>query len=256
MARLTPKDWREFQHYKDRNPPWIRLHKSLLDNYEFQCLPVASRALAPMLWLLASDSVDGSIDAEPKKIAFRLRMTEQELIDALKPLIDKGFFFLDQEASDLLADCKRDAVPETETEALQRQRQDRAKRSQAIACPHDVDDEVWQDWLKLRKAKRAPVTETVIKGARAESSKAGMSLEAFLRVWCRRGSQGLEAAWLKPEERGHHPTQQDAPIVSPAIAQTAQLLDDQKLTPEQIEANRVKAAEIRKQMGGLFRAVQ
>lgn len=69
-------------------------------------------------------------------------------------------------------------------------------------CPDDVDAQVWTDWLTLRKQKRAPVTLTVIEGAKTEASKAGMSLEDFLRVWCRRGSQGLEAAWLKPEERG------------------------------------------------------
>ena len=28
-----------------------------------------------------------------------------------------------------------------------------------------------------------------------------MGLEAFLRIWCRRGTQGLEADWLKPAER-------------------------------------------------------
>ena len=28
-----------------------------------------------------------------------------------------------------------------------------------------------------------------------------MTLEAFLKVWCRRGSQGMEASWLKPDER-------------------------------------------------------
>jgi len=77
----------------------------------------------------------------------------------------------------------------------------RAPRSQAIACPHDVSEKVWADWLKLRRAKRAPVTETVLNGAQSEADKAGMTLEAFLRVWCRRGSQGLEAAWLRPDER-------------------------------------------------------
>jgi uncharacterized protein YdaU (DUF1376 family) len=71
----------------------------------------------------------------------------------------------------------------------------------AIECPADVDQQTWADWLALRKAKRAPVTETVVCGARSESVKAGMTLDAFLQVWCRRGSQGLEAGWLKPNER-------------------------------------------------------
>ena len=76
-----------------------------------------------------------------------------------------------------------------------------APRSQAIACPPEVDAQVWKDWQQLRKQKRAPVTQTVVDGAMSEASKAGMSLEAFLRIWCRRGSQGLEADWLKPHER-------------------------------------------------------
>lgn len=68
-------------------------------------------------------------------------------------------------------------------------------------CPDGVDGQVWDDWRALRKAKRAPVTATVVAGAVAEAAKAGMSLEAFLRVWCARGSQGLQADWLKPDER-------------------------------------------------------
>jgi uncharacterized protein YdaU (DUF1376 family) len=75
------------------------------------------------------------------------------------------------------------------------------KRSAALTCPGDVDPQTWSDWQSLRKAKRAPVTETVLAGARREADKAGMTLEAFLQVWCRRGSQGLEADWLKPHER-------------------------------------------------------
>jgi hypothetical protein len=46
------------------------------------------------------------------------------------------------------------------------------------------------------------VTETVLDGARSEASKAGLELDAFLRVWCTRGSQGLQAEWLRPAERG------------------------------------------------------
>lgn len=115
MDRLVPKDWTDFQHYKDRSPPWIRLHKSLLDNYDFQCLPVASRALAPMLWLIASDSKDlktGAIEYSPEKIAFRLRMSEKDLVVAIKPLIEKGFFALERDASKPIAEGERVAVPE------------------------------------------------------------------------------------------------------------------------------------------------
>lgn len=68
-------------------------------------------------------------------------------------------------------------------------------------CPDGVEQQVWADWLALRRAKKAPVTQTAIDGAAAEATKAGMSLDDFLRVWCQRGSQGLQADWLKPHER-------------------------------------------------------
>lgn len=77
----------------------------------------------------------------------------------------------------------------------------RACRQPAVQCPDGVDQQVWDDWLALRKEKRASVTQTVIDGAMGEAAKAGMTFEDFLRVWCRRGTQGLEAAWLKPNER-------------------------------------------------------
>lgn len=82
-------------------------------------------------------------------------------------------------------------------------------RKRAPSRPEDVAETVWEDWLHLRKTKRAPVTNTVIEGARAEAGKAGMPFEDFLRVWCRRGTQGLEAAWLKDEDRsGSRPNRQ------------------------------------------------
>ncbi len=76
------------------------------------------------------------------------------------------------------------------------------KRSATIDCPSDVDQKVWQDWMQLRKAKGAAVTQTVVEGARREADKAGMTLEEFLREWCLRGSQGLKAEWLQPKQGG------------------------------------------------------
>lgn len=63
--------------------------------------------------------------------------------------------------------------------------------------PEDVSEQVWEDWLRLRKDKRAAVTATVVSQAQAEAQKAGMPFEAFLAEWCARGSQGLKADWLK-----------------------------------------------------------
>lgn len=106
-------NWREFQHYRNRRPPWIKLQRTLLDDYNFHCLPVASKALAPCLWLIASDDLNGQIQCASEALAFRLRMTECELLDALNPLIERGFFVV---ANTMLATCEQHAIPETERE--------------------------------------------------------------------------------------------------------------------------------------------
>ena len=110
---MKPKNWKRFQHYARRNPPWIKLHRDLLDNFEFQCLPVASRALAPCIWLLASEHEEGEISGTIETMAFRLRMSAKDLREALTPLIEKGFFI---DASNMLAERKQSATPETEGE--------------------------------------------------------------------------------------------------------------------------------------------
>lgn len=110
--KLTPKNWNEFQHYKDRAPSWIKLHKKLLDDYDFSRLPLASQALAPRLWLLASEYNDGVMDAEIDEFCFRLRLTRKDFLDALQPLLDKAFFIV---ASDVLAEREQDASLEKRT---------------------------------------------------------------------------------------------------------------------------------------------
>jgi uncharacterized protein YdaU (DUF1376 family) len=84
-----------------------------------------------------------------------------------------------------------------------------------VACPPDVDQQIWDDWKQLRKAKNAPVTETVVNSARKEAAKANMAFGDFLSVWCARGSQGLQADWLKPDERNLTKTgQRNANVLS------------------------------------------
>lgn len=66
--------------------------------------------------------------------------------------------------------------------------------------PAEVSEQVWKDWLELRRKKSAPVTQTVLAAATDEARKAGVTLQGFLEIWCLRGSQGLQADWLKPHE--------------------------------------------------------
>ena len=245
---LQPKNWGVFQHYKDRCPPWIKLHRDLLNDRVFMCLPLASKALAPLLWLLASESKDGVFDGSLDELVFRLHITPKEYQDGVKPLIDKGFFVV---ASGVLAECYQDAIPETEREGEGETKKETKKN--AVACPSDVGLQEWEDWLALRKAKKAPVTETVLKSARKEAEKAGITLNAFLTIWCARGSQGLQADWLKTNERQSF-AQQAADVARTTVPAQHTGPDPVLL---KIEADRQKAApmpaHIREQINQVLR---
>lgn len=64
------------------------------------------------------------------------------------------------------------------------------------ATPDGVAVKVWQDFLKIRKAKRAPMTETALQGIRTEADRAGYTLEKALQTCCERGWQGFDADWV------------------------------------------------------------
>lgn len=138
--KLIPKNWDNFQHYKHRSPPWIKLHRNLLDDMQYQRLPIASKALAPMLWLLASESNDGVIHRSAEEIAFRLRMTEKEVISAIKPLIDNGFFIED---SNMLAESLQDATTEkSRVEKEKSKRESKSKTPTPIAEDFSISENI------------------------------------------------------------------------------------------------------------------
>jgi len=110
---LIPKNWAVFQHYKNRLPPWIKLHRELLNDRVYMSLPLASKAIAPLMWLLASESKNGSFDGSIDELMFRLHISEKDYHHGVGPLIDKGFFLV---ASKTLADSKQVATPERERE--------------------------------------------------------------------------------------------------------------------------------------------
>ena len=158
MPFIQPKNWAEFQHYKDRSPAWIKLHRSILDNYEYQCLPLASRALAPMLWLLASEYEGGKIPADLNRIAFRIRVSVKELEDALNPLISTGFFVCYQDDSEALAV----SLPREEVEEEVEKKKLSSSADAADPCPHQEIISLYhevlpvlprvREWNKARQA--------------------------------------------------------------------------------------------------------
>ena len=69
-----------------------------------------------------------------------------------------------------------------------------------VAPPGGVSISVWQDFQKLRKTKKAPLTETSLAGIQREAEKAGWSLENALQECCTRGWQSFKADWVESKQ--------------------------------------------------------
>ena len=194
---LTVKGWREFQHYRNRTPPWIKLHRHLLDDMAWHGLPDAAKAMAPMLWLLASESKDGSIDTSVDQLAFRLRTDSQRIDSALRPLIAAGFVICEQAAG-------AESEGETESEA-----ESEGEPEADASAPHrteakTVTDLVFGrglDWLMRSSARE----ERQCRGLLGKWRKELGSDEALIALLGRAQREGViePVAWIEKAIAAH-----------------------------------------------------
>jgi hypothetical protein len=172
IRTLRIKNWSEFQHYKDRNPPWIKLHRSLLDDYEFSSLPDASKAHLILIWLFASQN-DGKI---PEDAKFLQRKLGLEKLPDLKTLIDQGLLIPEQDASNALAEGKQgdsDALALARSQESEKRREEESVRASAFdafwqAYPRKVaKPEAEKCWRKLATDDFAKVMDALARQARS-----------------------------------------------------------------------------------------
>lgn len=76
------------------------------------------------------------------------------------------------------------------------------KRATVLPKPDGVEQSIWNDFLELRKAKRAPITNTALAAIEREADKAGWPLNDALAECAARGWQGFKADWVKEATNG------------------------------------------------------
>jgi hypothetical protein len=137
MARIEIVNWGEFQHYNKRLPPWIKLHRSLLNKREWHELSGDASKLLAECWLLAAEHKNGWIEKSTADLAWRLRRPSgTQLAHLLQELEAQGFIKLcEHDASNALASCKQDATPETETETETEERESSEAKASGSELP-------------------------------------------------------------------------------------------------------------------------
>ena len=74
------------------------------------------------------------------------------------------------------------------------------KKTLGADAPLDVDKNVWEDFLAIRKAKRSPLTSTALEAIKREAAKAGWTLNQAVTECVARGWQGFKAEWVNKSQ--------------------------------------------------------
>jgi hypothetical protein len=184
------RNWKKFQHFKDRKPPWVKLYRDILDDLDWHELDATASKVLIMCWLIASED-DGRLPPA-KTLAFRLRMSEKQTIDCLNKLSH----WLEQDDISVISDRYQSDSLETETETEKETETKKEKKATSVAMPDGISQSVWEDYKTLRKAKKAPVTQRVIDGMQEQADLAGWTLEKAMEECCIRGWQSFKAEWV------------------------------------------------------------
>jgi hypothetical protein len=84
---IVVPNWDKFQHYKDRDPPWIKLYRDLLHKDEWLDLPLAARGLLTGIWLAYAEWNGRLRVSDLRTVMGHTRDTH----GTLQRLVDAGF---------------------------------------------------------------------------------------------------------------------------------------------------------------------
>lgn len=171
---MKVKNWSDFQHFKDRTPPWIKLYRYLLDDPDWHELDGESAKTLVMIWLIASEDkdMDGNLPSM-KALAFRLRMSELKL----KQSLTKLSHWLIQDDINVISDRYHVVIPETETETEAERETD--------TCAFDT---FWSAYPK-KTGKDAARTAWKKKKPRIDDVMFALSWQVQSEQWTKSGGQ-------------------------------------------------------------------
>lgn len=206
MDYLEICEWDRFQHYKKRNPPWVKLYSAVLDDDDFDAMPDASKLLFFCLLPFASrrnNKIKNDLSWLQKKLPISTKITKK----TLQPLVDAGFINCYQDASKKIALNKQDATPETETETEQSKGEAEKSREETGEFPESLNVPIfltaWEDWKKHRVEIRHKLTPTTIsRQLKMLGKHPAAEAVAIIEASIQNGWQGLFPDRLKGASNG------------------------------------------------------
>jgi hypothetical protein len=190
---IRVRNFEQLQHYKERDPPWIKLYHRMLDEYAFARLSDAGKWHLVGIFLLAS-RCGNRIAADAKWVGKKIGA--RTVVD-LAALEAAGFL---EPADDALAACKQPASPETEAETETETKCLSAGADPPQDCSKDFE-EFWKNYPTdpLMSKKKAHDIWRRMSGD--EQAKAVASLSGFRALVARQENYRVVHAWKYLTER-------------------------------------------------------
>lgn len=164
MSVLVITNWDRFQHYKDRDPPWVKLYRDLLTSESWvlgtdlsRVIQVASVVLAPRY----SNRIP--LNFRLLKQVMALDCKEGEFLAAIKHLEACKFLEIQQDEGE----CKQDASSVLATCASEKSREEkiRTDKNAPPAAVAGLDLVSWDRWVKYRSEIRKPIKPASMESA-------------------------------------------------------------------------------------------
>ena len=174
------KNWWKYQHYRDRRPPWIKIHQSILSDPAVMSLSKSDRWDLVTLWLRASD-VEGTFPARVAHVRQTCGCGNDHVASCLLARLESNGLISKVDirgprrvvASNLL----HNSAPETETYKQEREKEKSKKEKRPVAktatfvLPDWIPAENWKQYLEMRRRIKKPMTDYAMKLAVRELEK-------------------------------------------------------------------------------------
>lgn len=205
------------------NEGWIKLHRKIND-WEWKDKPL-TLALFVHLLLNANHKVgkwrgvsvdEGSLLTGRKKLSEASGLSERQVRTSLNHLIStnevtikstKEYSIIsitnwkNYQSSDQQTANERPSSDQrpTTNKNDNNKKNEKKKEVNNFDRPSDVRESLWNDFITLRKSKRAPITQTAMDKICSEAAKVGWTLDQAIEQMVARNWQGFEAAWIQKD---------------------------------------------------------
>ena len=169
------RNWKKFQHFKDRKPPWVKLYRDILDDLDWHELDATASKVLIMCWLIASED-DGRLPSV-KTLAFRLRMSEKQTNDCLNKLSH----WLEQDNISVISDRYQSDSLETERETEKETEVDKKRGTKGSRL--STDFELPDSWTEFCQTERPDLNPKKV-------------FDSFKDYWvAKAGAAGVKLDW-------------------------------------------------------------